>query len=584
MAYRNQNKTKQRARNCRRDSERAGTKRGGNINPSFEFLWQGFEHLRPLIKTGMFCCSEVSSSLNAWIKADRDRAERSCVLLSLAAHCHNSEEVAFTLGLEAADQLDQLPSLIGRWSTRTGRAITVSLLERSVWKGRHYVSLAPFWHHVPPNFKGRTVQVAIVPTPAAGILHALPFTAKSSEQWVEDVRRIAPPLIVGLPEDGETHEYEKPEKMRPVVEQEAPRAPKRHTPVAAKQPHAKVARGQRAPLSEETLIYDGICPPADPSGDYTWRSGMWPCFPVATTIGDTLDGLVRRPDVCSATVEYARLHGDLVRYLPVVASEGLSFVGERGVSCGVMTTQRFIAGDMLVSDDNAFTVEERGGYLCLVRHGKSCWQGVKSGILQALSSPGTYSLPGLSSVAVDEGLILEPKFTTDIDEVDKLKVQWTMEVLSNTDALETAALTRLRQDAGAAGYEGSKPSDAVRFVRALRQQYPEAKAVAGRYAWGYCFSCGKELPGRFKQRLCQRCLKGENSGLGRLVADGMSVCNAAVRVRYPGVVTTPTQHPPLKNVATKATAANFRYPLASSRTFCPTTHPRGAAHASGGLA
>jgi hypothetical protein len=104
------------------------------------------------------------------------------------------------------------------------------------------------------------------------------------------------------------------------------------------------------------------------------------------------------------------------------------------------------------------------------------------------------------------------------------------------------------------GFSRASCNEYKRYLRQQRSRYPASRQVAGRYGWGYCYSCGAERPGRFRGRMCPSCTFKKPAGLAYLVSEGMEVCSDVAPVVYPGVVNTSTRHPPLKSgVMTTAT-------------------------------
>lgn len=332
----------------------------------------------------------------------------------------------------------------------------------------------------------------------------------------------------------------------------------------------------------ENLIYDGIQPP--PHDWLTWRQGSWPCY--ARPFQGWMKKLKNRycrPDCCSATLEYARLHGDLVRYVDVSLDGKLCSMGRGRVICGSLMAQTFTDGDVLQDGTDLFNaVRDEEGLLKLVRVESGCMSAVKAAFYRYASQPGTltyWAQPVCPRLELQQRVVHPPAPSVNM-------MTWQLNTLTNKDAVETAILERLKQDAAEKQYaKGTLDADEVAlFTKRMRALYPGIDNVAGRFAWGYCYSCGKELPGRFPARLCtEACSKGKNSGLGKMVAEGLAVCNAAVPVRYPGVVTTPTRHPPLKKgVATFATGENFPLAHAPLRRCSPLIPHLGADHALAG--
>lgn len=163
-----------------------------------------------------------------------------------------------------------------------------------------------------------------------------------------------------------------------------------------------------------------------------------------------------------------------------------------------------------------------------------------------------------------ESVCLHPVFTDGptVSKESKRKAYWTSVTHATTDPVATANINRMRQDDAAAAWAGSDdPNEALVFVNKLARTYPGVKSIGGSFKWGYCYTCGLELPQKekLKGRVCRVCLaQRSQTGLALLIANGARVCNRVVPVRYPGMVKLKAAHPPLKaGTATLATPLNF---------------------------
>lgn len=140
------------------------------------------------------------------------------------------------------------------------------------------------------------------------------------------------------------------------------------------------------------------------------------------------------------------------------------------------------------------------------------------------------------------------------------RAEWLMAVNTAKDPLCITVLGKMRHDIADEDYGPGTESahDATEWVANLRKVWPSNPTVMGPYKWGYCYSCGKAPPGKFKGRLCEQCAKGTNLELGEVVASGQRITSLANPVAYPGVIHTKTETPKLKQVATNATPENFQ--------------------------
>nr|WPR18208.1 MAG: hypothetical protein [Chemarfal virus 155] len=312
------------------------------------------------------------------------------------------------------------------------------------------------------------------------------------------------------------------------------------------------------------MTYDG--PFECPTG-LEWRQGWWagsgraahnPLEAWARTLG--------KPGYVSATPELATLWQDNVLYVEPVFGRKLWRCGERECTDGRRRTHYFLAGDILHREGQEFKAErlgrEDGRTIKLIPTEQSFARWAVSGLAAHASF--------LRYVNSEEILVVQTNQAPEVAPEERAMVEWTLTVQSERDPLTLAALSRLRQNAASKKFEDTtRAQDARDFVKQLRAGFPQVESVAGAFAWGYCYSCGKQLPGKFSKRLCGPCGARRNQPLGGLVAEGYKVCSDACPVAYPGVVNTPTRHPPLKpGVETAATEAVFRLAPSVSRQPC----------------
>jgi hypothetical protein len=173
--------------------------------------------------------------------------------------------------------------------------------------------------------------------------------------------------------------------------------------------------------------------------------------------------------------------------------------------------------------------------------------------------------------SIKRALTLRPNVSVELVHVQKARVpsvrpltqsraEWLMAVNTATDPHCNVVLGKMRHDIAEEDFgPGTETAhDATEWVAQLRKVWPSNPTVMGPYIWGYCYSCGKPPPGKFRGRLCEQCAKGTNLELGEMVASGHRVTSHAAPVVYPGVVHTKTETPKLKQVATSATPENFQ--------------------------
>lgn len=259
-----------------------------------------------------------------------------------------------------------------------------------------------------------------------------------------------------------------------------------------------------------------------------------------------------RPDVCCATQKSIQTFGTAMIFMAPKPSDlaQLLKIDRRTYTDGLQKVVVFKAGDRVSAFGRVYIVhrieghELGDGLLKLVMAQCELRKVVKDCFDRFCSF-----LPGLKRA---EPTIIPP-LQKDVDEAMVRRSKWTVAALTQTDAVRTALINRERLEAAKNGYERN-PDFELMTIAQISKEYPKAIPCCGRFLWGYCYSCGCELPSKkkFPSRLCPGCLSS-NSTLGKLVMEGDKVCSASVPVRYPGVVWTPSRHPGLKpNVATIA--------------------------------
>lgn len=333
----------------------------------------------------------------------------------------------------------------------------------------------------------------------------------------------------------------------------------------------------------DNLTYAGIYPP--PPG-VKWIHGWW----ASTCPHDQWESICsmttmvksllpdQKPDIASATSKMVKKYMTSVFYLPAKVSLPLTIVRNQTITDQVESDEFFTVDSVIIVGKTKYRF-----------HPVTQW-GLE---LYRLTATSRHFKDYLSACVRTLNPFVDAAETISVEQIGVPKLsdksvqqsKWIMEVHSSDDTLKTAVLQRLRQDAAAHQYgEGAEDVDAAaRWVTTMRKQYPGMESVSGRYGWGYCYSCGSELPGTFKQRLCKKCFKGQNTQLGDLVAKGYMVANSASPVVYPGVVNTKSQHPALKPEETFATERNFRLSPSVQSLLCKPLPSNALVRVSGGL-
>lgn len=141
----------------------------------------------------------------------------------------------------------------------------------------------------------------------------------------------------------------------------------------------------------------------------------------------------------------------------------------------------------------------------------------------------------------------------DLDKRQEREAKWAMERLTERDAINASLIAKAQARAISDPADQTNPEVYSSGIRRLRHQYEAVCNVGGVYGWGYCYSCGTRLKGKFDGRVCLSCTRGTQSRLARMVAEGLDCCTASEPVRNPGLVFKPAEHPSLKEgVETRA--------------------------------
>lgn len=584
-----------------RGAETTGGRGGRNASKAAERAWLGYEWLRGLEAdaTKQFHCSaEVAGAVKLSMAAHNDILAQSCVFLTLLSFAGSPHDVDWLeqFWTHEVPSLNQTYGLIRKFAKEARLSIHVHTCSRHTTKTRAGV--------VSSEYRIRKVFLAVggdrhkscvilLPDDPTDTGHCLPFIRPDLGKSVP-----APNLDMDPEVDpwGETtsdggEEGERAEDAAPVSSDRAPRAEVAAPTANGRAPAPETPEGRMGestatqtdgPSEEDetssiasdpayevvdpdetewvqldgggatpTFSYRGVYP--GPKGS-RWIGGWWPgSCPRETSLPERFVGYISIPRVCSATMDNVARYEDMVLYHPVDAS-----MTQWDVCKGVYTDgHRSIK---VVTDGDV--VEVRGtSYVAK----STIWHGLPLLKLRVVSRSllRSTSMVLYGTLATRLGFSRDASVTRmavpDIPERSRAIAKWTREIHATACPTQVSILNQMKQAAAEVDFDPSlSAEDAGRWVRTAMQDYQPCAGVAGRYAWGYCYSCGKELPGKFKQRLCKLCESGHNSPLARAVAAGERVCSASNPVVYPGVVNTPTRHPGLKaGTATIASSANF---------------------------
>lgn len=547
----------------------------GHACPAAQRVWRGYEWLRPLQETALFCDRETTGVQQRLIEENRADGTM-CVFLALLAFLRAGESLEFFRSIPWGPvPQERLGHVFGMYCRAYGTAIRVFTLtaqgtleaQMTIGRGMH------------------NRNVVLVPSGGEG-LHCLPFGAVRA-----GARIVLPPVV-------EREMRVEPGMAPPGVP--APEAVAQPPAIVAVEPHPPAAAPPRqgggempfafedpveTPLMEVVTMgaaavesaldmalpdwepvdldavpdtapgrqyqefychgreYRGIQKPPKCLHGIGWRGGWFPsqCPDEPAILTAAVKNKLFDVDYASATLDNFELFGTHPVYVPVRLEGGLTRAGRRTITDGKSAVEFFTPGDTLVLQGSTWSIqEELGGFMRVVA--------TNIGAAVRGTQPFAKFRQGVQVQAAVKPL----------SQVGRAKALWQLVCLENDQPTETAILSRMRGDEAQNEYKGVDAESAADLVRVLASRYRTAGNVAGPFAWGHCYSCGGPLKGKMKQRIC--CPK-VNSDLAKLVAEGCKVTSHAEPIRYPGVVWTAADHPPLKpGVETVATGENFPTP------------------------
>jgi hypothetical protein len=268
-----------------------------------------------------------------------------------------------------------------------------------------------------------------------------------------------------------------------------------------------------------------------------------------------------RPHLALATLENLACYADSVLYYPVYTSD-LAFTITQGVlTDGHEKVHYFTERDALKVSKTTFKARLRMApgtetpVYQLTKVKTSFGDSLRFGVRKAVSKVVPVSWP----VGRGEATMVklgEPV----VDKTTRMQAEYLNVAGRQTDATRTAIVAKARQNAAKDWVKADRAEEVERFTNILTSTMLPATEIRGGYPYGDCFSCGRDFPGKFKQRLCKTCRSSNFTEVGQMIAEGDIVCSTRCPIRYPGIVNTKTRHPPLKpNTGTFASPANFRF-------------------------
>ncbi len=533
--------------------------------------WRGWERFSVFDgdKETLLASTAASAAL-VGVCAKRDLSH-ACVWLSLAAHM-NQDRYAPILASMAKVQWaevagERLESVLHEWC----RKANARWVLHEAPAGGESTTLTQVSSAAPAGAQTRDVWHFLRVASDVGY-HLLPIGGPSDVvvPWVD--------LFPAPPPEPTPQEAPPAEPVLVAEPVTTPLAPP--TPTSSPAPRTfPTVQKQRGVYVSGTRRYEGIFPPPpdrvvipDSCGREEFRRSN-PVYPPVQSFSWMAgwlasEGIVgrpsywrRRPDVASATTDnFARYADTVVYYLP--KAHRFTPVGRRGLTDGVSQFTFFAAGDTLT----------RGGVEWAAV--KFQWEDLEllkvvrradAGVLSAATEPAGYWLNHFFSRGPPPVVVKAPcaeqlpSAVTDrmAYDIARQDADDALQPLINRGWVEWQA-----QQGGATAPKAEVVYNYARQLREHTAHQPFAYSGGRPFLWGYCYSCGKQLPsGRMPGRLCG-CAQ---TPAARMLANGQHIAHLG-GVVYPGVVTTESKHPPLKSG--KQTLANsqcFREPPLGQR-------------------
>lgn len=570
MAH-NQHRLKVRA--CRNRPRAAAKPPSELLNPAERLAWQGFDRYRilggpPMVKPS----SSAMEAMNRVLKEKHRDLRSSCVFLSALAFCTTPEEVSIVQRCAWRPVSSfALHTKIKELARKLKKTVSIFALKED----EHGEFLERLTLQLMPDGRpaGHMNFLLMPPLEEGGCLHCLPSAIPSDRLLLPPLYKNAESIVNQYPSSSSSNS-----SLTQPTDQEAGSETTSTRRWVVKTP-SEPGPAQQLTDAEKTRIrfyefsaplqYDGLYP-ITCDRPINWRCG-W----LAKFAGNRKKGWryytnkLVRPDLCSATLQYATRYSTSVLYTPVMESckndLGAVPIASNTFLIESQQVRCFGAGDVLSINGVKYSVvPHRTDYnldvLKLSALGESLLDAGKATLRKVL--PVVISATNKVELAHSKvGCVSSESL---------LKAQWVAVKAAARTPLATAVVAKLAMINAADVEAGDSPEAALKLAQELSALYPSASdQVAGRFAWGYCYSCGCELPQkvRLQGRICRSCSKRPAMGVARLIADGLPVASPSCPTVYPGVVNTPSRHPPLKpGVKTWAEeGVNFRLALGAWR-------------------
>lgn len=531
----------------------------------------------------------VEVEKEAWRAANEKKLEYACFNLALYAHCRTVEEVRDLAALTRTDEFSHPPigihavmTRLKVWAKRSRRRFQLSVMDDQIaqnviWIGNAGDPVARLClfefeecFHLAPTVNSPLAEAEsmVFEEVASSSPTSSPSAAEESTGGLASVEEPSPIPALAI------------EPPPPPAPESAPIPPQSalfslwmdeglwgvrwfEEPLTA----GELSSEYYSYYNKKLYFWGELVPQSLRHGSQAWVRGIDHCggWLASETPSDVnyIHNFVQslgfdRPDVVCATASALTTFGVGGAFVPLQPEDltGLQKIGARMFTDGLREVIPFYEGDRVVLQGCTYVVRSfeapRNGALHFLRCPLLALELVDTKPREVLRSILS-RVPWASGRRND--VIVHPPSSPIAAGKMVNRSKWMIASLVETDPIRCALINRQRLSEAKHGFEDD-PEEKLILLKQLAEKFPKTKPCLGAFRWGFCFSCGVELPSKkkFPSRLCRACLSG-NSTLGKVIEGGDKVCSAAQRVRYPGVVWTTTKHPALKD-GVKTTASD----------------------------
>lgn len=493
-------------------------------NPAFKACWNGFESYRPFFGDDLFSSPSLARAQRFVFSRKRAELPRSCVQLSLMAHARNLATIEWlSQQYWGAMRSDEAEGLLVEWAALFGFWVVVYGPRHSGWTNETRLTKV----FETGDRSGRPARFLLLEA-LDGAAHMLPVSSINYDM----AKTLPPPPFEGPPLF--------PSEVEPENTSTATLA--ELAPKSGFMP-AEQAQGTFLP------IFDGISTVPGP-----WRTRI-ELSDYRTSLPDIGCCLsMARPDVAHAVTDFADRHLENAFYYTVASCSRVwpVFSEAKVYTDGIRQYTAFEAGDVLDYGSTAYRVVPdtfRGvPVLRLVLIRASFWARLRLAA-RRLS-------PAMDAFPRRQARVVPSRASVPIGKAQEESYLFYLHQSLHKDPLVATGIKRVKEAVLEQEHHQPRPEAVggmVRRLEEIRGGFPDGLVIAGRFAWGYCFACGVELPGkRMAGRLCNGCKINSPTPTpltlaAKLVMDGEKPTTATSPIAYPGLVQLRSRDFPLKS-------------------------------------